>query len=371
MPRVLVDVSEVDPSSSCSATRCRCRCWSRRWRSSGWRTRTGRRGWPEPPGRPAPRCASRRSRRRRPRRSLPRRPDTTRWFQLYCFSDRAVTEALLAEAVESGYRGDRADRGCAVRGPPRARPPQRVRGGRHRAGGSGGDRLGSAGSVAEVFGLVDPTLDWDALATLCAGCELPILLKGLMAPADAELAIEAGAGGSRRLEPRRPAARWRSGHGGRAAGGRRRGRGPGSGPDGRRRAPRHRRRSSPWRSAQTPSSSGARRCGAWRWTARTARGSVLELLRDEIRLALALLGCRTPADVTRAHVQRTSRLSSCGDEPWTWHESSSRPPGARRPRSSDRGLIPRGRFRRPLSADGRRKPHVSKAAVSRRAQLHE
>ena len=29
---------------------------------------------------------------------------------------------------------------------------------------------------------------------------------------------------------------------------------------------------------------------------------VLELLRDEIELALQLVGCRTPADVTRAHV---------------------------------------------------------------------
>ena len=30
-------------------------------------------------------------------------PDTTKWFQLYVFRDRAVTEALLAEAVECGY----------------------------------------------------------------------------------------------------------------------------------------------------------------------------------------------------------------------------------------------------------------------------
>jgi isopentenyl diphosphate isomerase/L-lactate dehydrogenase-like FMN-dependent dehydrogenase len=29
---------------------------------------------------------------------------------------------------------------------------------------------------------------------------------------------------------------------------------------------------------------------------------VLELLRDEIELGLALLGCPTPADVTPAHV---------------------------------------------------------------------
>ena len=34
---------------------------------------------------------------------------------------------------------------------------------------------------------------------------------------------------------------------------------------------------------------------------------VLELLYDEIKLALALLGCPTPADVTRAHVQRAVR----------------------------------------------------------------
>jgi 4-hydroxymandelate oxidase len=29
---------------------------------------------------------------------------------------------------------------------------------------------------------------------------------------------------------------------------------------------------------------------------------VLQLLREEIQLGLALLGCRSPADVTRAHV---------------------------------------------------------------------
>jgi isopentenyl diphosphate isomerase/L-lactate dehydrogenase-like FMN-dependent dehydrogenase len=31
---------------------------------------------------------------------------------------------------------------------------------------------------------------------------------------------------------------------------------------------------------------------------------VLELLRAEIELALQLVGCRTPADLTPAHVQR-------------------------------------------------------------------
>ena len=56
------------------------------------------------------------------------------------------------------------------------------------------DRTGRS-RVKEVFGLVDASLDWDDLASLVAGCELPIVLKGLMHPADAELAIEAGAAG--------------------------------------------------------------------------------------------------------------------------------------------------------------------------------
>src|SRR5919201_6848381 len=30
-------------------------------------------------------------------------PGGRRWFQLYCFRDRAVTDALVAEAVESGF----------------------------------------------------------------------------------------------------------------------------------------------------------------------------------------------------------------------------------------------------------------------------
>ncbi len=34
---------------------------------------------------------------------------------------------------------------------------------------------------------------------------------------------------------------------------------------------------------------------------------VLEILKAEICLGLALLGCRTPADVTRGHVQRLRR----------------------------------------------------------------
>jgi isopentenyl diphosphate isomerase/L-lactate dehydrogenase-like FMN-dependent dehydrogenase len=50
----------------------------------------------------------------------------------------------------------------------------------------------------------------------------------------------------------------------------------------------------------------AGRAPLWGLAARGERGAreVLELLREEIELALVLLGCPSPADVTRAHVTR-------------------------------------------------------------------
>ena len=54
------------------------------------------------------------------------------------------------------------------------------------------------------------------------------------------------------------------------------------------------------RSARAPCSPAGRRSGASRSTARRARRRVLELLRAEIELALQLVGCRTPAELTRS-----------------------------------------------------------------------
>lgn len=230
-------------------------------------------------------------------------PDTARWFQLYCFSDRAVTEALLAEAVQSGYQAI----ALTVDAPFAGRRERDFRTGftvdvdaPAVQAAIGSDR---PVSVAEVFGLVDAALDWDALAALCDGCELPIVLKGLMAPADVELAIEAGAGGI-----------VVSNHGGRQLdavpatidalpgvadvvagripvlmdGGIRRG-----------------------TDVLVALALGADavlagRPALWGLAVEGEAGArqVLELLYDEIKLALALLGCAGSADVTRAHVQR-------------------------------------------------------------------
>ena len=221
--------------------------------------------------------------------------------------DRAVTEALLAEAVASGYGAIE----LTVDAPFAGWRERDLR------TGFAADVTAPAVQAAigsdrpittqELFSLVDASLDWDAFAALCRGCELPILLKGLMAPADAELAIEAGAGGI-----------VVSNHGGRQLdgvpaavdalpavadavagrvpvlmdGGVRRGTdvlvalalGADAVQVGR----------PPLWGLAVDGEAGARK--------------VLELLREEIKLALALLGCPTPADVTRAHVQHAGAL---------------------------------------------------------------
>jgi isopentenyl diphosphate isomerase/L-lactate dehydrogenase-like FMN-dependent dehydrogenase len=233
-------------------------------------------------------------------------PDTTRWFQLYCFKDRAVTEALLAEAIESGSQAI----ALTVDAPYVGRRERDLRTG-FRVDVTAPAIQTALGtdrpvSIAEVFGLIDPTLDWDSLAALCESCELPILLKGLMAPADAELAIEAGAGGI-----------VVSNHGGRQLDGVSAtvdalpavadavaGRVPVLMDGGVRRGT----------DVLVALALGAEavlvvRPALWGLAVDGERGAqtVLTLLRDEIWLALGLLGCRTPADVTRGHVQRATR----------------------------------------------------------------
>jgi isopentenyl diphosphate isomerase/L-lactate dehydrogenase-like FMN-dependent dehydrogenase len=229
-------------------------------------------------------------------------PDTHRWFQLYCFRDRAVTEALLAEAVESGYEAI----ALTVDAPYAGRRERDLRTGFQVdvptpsvQAAIGSDR---PVSVREVFDLVDPSLDWDSLAALVEGCELPVLLKGLMRPDDAELAIEAGAAGV-----------VVSNHGGRQLDG------------------------VPATVDALPDvadavagripvlvDGGIRRGGdvlvalalgadavlvgrpaLWGLAVGGEDGAtaVLELLKREFELGLALLGCRTPAAITRGHVR--------------------------------------------------------------------
>ena len=64
-----------------------------------------------------------------------------------------------------------------------------------------------------------------------------------------------------------------------------------------------------WPSAPTRCWSAGPPSGASPPPARRASRRVLELLRDELELALALCGCASPAELTRAHVRRAPAAS--------------------------------------------------------------
>jgi isopentenyl diphosphate isomerase/L-lactate dehydrogenase-like FMN-dependent dehydrogenase len=232
-------------------------------------------------------------------------PGGRRWFQLYCFRDRGVTDALVAEAVESGFeaivvtvdapRGGKRERDLRTG----FQIPTGIGVPSVEAAVGGGARLG----ISEVFQLVDPSLSWSDIERLAAGSEVPVLVKGVLRGDDAELAVEHGAAGV-----------VVSNHGGRqldgalatiealpevaeAVGGR----------------------------CEIIVDGGVRRGGdvlvalalgatavqigrpaLWGLAAGGEEGArrVLELLREELDVGLALLGCRSPAEVDNDRVRR-------------------------------------------------------------------
>lgn len=123
-----------------------------------------------------------------------------RWFQLYAHRDRDVTTALVRRAEEAGYRAI-----CLTVDTPRlGRRETDVR-----------NRLeispeampanfedleaacGETDAASAVAGLadelLDPSLTWDDLAWLVDLTELPVAVKGVVAPEDAYRAADAGA----------------------------------------------------------------------------------------------------------------------------------------------------------------------------------
>jgi isopentenyl diphosphate isomerase/L-lactate dehydrogenase-like FMN-dependent dehydrogenase len=157
--------------------------------------------------------------------------------------------------------------------------------------------------VQEVFALLDPSLDWDDLGALVDECELPVLVKGIQTAEDAGLAAERGVAGvvvsnhgGRQLDGVAPTIEIlpevADAIGDRCEvlmdGGIRRG-----------------------TDVITALALGARavlagRAPLWGLAVGGEQGArrVLCLLRSEIELALALLGCPAPAAVRRDHVAR-------------------------------------------------------------------
>ena len=121
-------------------------------------------------------------------------PEVARWFQLYALTDRGATRELIDDAGRRGYEAlvvtvDRPVLGIRerewqinVQDPvadiPRHDPAQTP------------DVPASA-----LLGQIDPDLRWPDIERIVADSELPVLVKGILTPEDAELAIAHGAAG--------------------------------------------------------------------------------------------------------------------------------------------------------------------------------
>jgi 4-hydroxymandelate oxidase len=222
-------------------------------------------------------------------------PKAIRFLQVYVFRDHGITRELIAEALDAGFSAvfltvdlpvvgsrDR-ERRVAWRFPHDSVPAVR--------------RAVAAGHAGEILALVDPALDWAYLEQLATSLSVPVVVKGVLDADDAVLAAEHGAAGV-----------VVSNHGGRqldavmpslealpaiveAVGDRvevlfdsgiRRG-----------------------SDVATALALGARavlagRLPLWGLAAGGEEGArqVLELLRDELAVALHLMGCGSPADLS-------------------------------------------------------------------------
>lgn len=233
-------------------------------------------------------------------------PDGRRWLQLYWLRDFEIVKGILAEARESGYEAIV----LTVDAPYSGRRERDLRNEFEIPAELGVPALQAAAglrnlTIEEVLGLVDPSVTWSDLERLAEEAQLPVYIKGVMTAEDARLAVEHGVAGV-----------VISNHGGRqldgvsatlevlpevleAVGGQ----------------------------IDVLMDGGIRRgidvaialaLGAdavlvgrpilWGLTVDGQAGAELALgmLRDEFELALALLGCRSPAELTTAYVRRAS-----------------------------------------------------------------
>ena len=125
-------------------------------------------------------------------------PGSPRWFQLYDPTDREAARALVQRAAGAGFS-------ALVLTVDLPLPGNRERDRRNGFAIELGVHLPADQPVDPETGIVVlPTMDWDELAWLRSVCPIPLIAKGILRADDAARAVEAGCDGI-----------WVSNHGGR------------------------------------------------------------------------------------------------------------------------------------------------------------
>ena len=104
------------------------------------------------------------------------------WFQLYLWRDRGRVRELLARVREAGFAALALTADVPVSG-------RRERDLRN------GFTIGGAGFAARVNAQMDPALTWETVEWLRSEWDRPLLVKGVLHPADAVRAVACGAEG--------------------------------------------------------------------------------------------------------------------------------------------------------------------------------
>jgi isopentenyl diphosphate isomerase/L-lactate dehydrogenase-like FMN-dependent dehydrogenase len=235
-------------------------------------------------------------------------PGAPRWFQLYVFDERGVTRDLISQAVDHGYEAivltvDAPRLGRRERDLRTAfRVPEEITVPSFAAALAASDVGKWEGATPlELLGAIDPSLTWVDLEEVRSSSPLPLVLKGIQTGEDAALACEHGVDaivvsnhGGRQLDAVAPTAELLpeivDAVAGRVEvyvdGGIRRG-----------------------SDVVKALALGARavlagRAPLWGLACAGEAGArhVLELLREEVELTLALCGCTSPEEVTAAHL---------------------------------------------------------------------
>lgn len=128
-------------------------------------------------------------------------PAGARWFQLYCYRDRSVTQGLVERAVRAGYQAlcltvdaplvGRRDRDTRNRF---GLPPGMTWKNLERAGLDRMDARDEGSALVQYISEIwDPSLTWEAIEWLRKLSPLPLVIKGILTAEDARRAVDSGA----------------------------------------------------------------------------------------------------------------------------------------------------------------------------------